>query len=222
MKNYIILIFALLQFNFINSQTIQQIDSISLKMCKSISELKEIKDDVKVQMVFQNHLPNFYERLNITSQTVADSVKNKVYFRLQKNCKDFRDILDKLEENKSDWVTLSQKPKTEVSKKDFATFLKGGNFYYKEYDGGIVNVSIDKNSWVETFEDRTFSRLTLHRKNDCEFDLEFIESNNEIRRNLSVKGDLYSYGLYKLQDDIFNVWVSQSDNAIYGFRIYPK
>ena len=203
-------------------QTIQQIDSVSLKMCESLLGLKEIKDDVKITMIFQKHLPDFYERANITSQTVADSVRDIVYFRLQKNCKDFRDVLDKLEENKSDWTTLSQKPKSKITNKEFKAFLKDGNFYYKEYDGKIVNVLITQNIWIETFEDNSKSKLLIHPKENGEFTLEFIESDNHMRKNLSVKGDLYNYGLYEFKDSIYKVWVSQIDKIFYGFRIYSK
>lgn len=222
MKNYLILIFISFQFNSITSQTIQQIDSVCVKMCESLSGLKEIKDDAKVTIIFQKHLPDFYEKVNISSQIVADSITDKVYFRLQKNCKDFRDVLDKLEENKSDWITLPEKPKSKVSKKELSSFFKGGNFYYKEYDGKIVNVLITQNKWIETFEDNTTSKLLFHPKKNGEFDLEFIESDNHIRKNLSIKGDLYNYGIYELNDGIFWVWLSQSDKTTYGFRIYPK
>jgi len=221
MKKYIV-VFALFIFNFLNSQTIQQIDSVSLKMCESLSGLKEVKDDVKVTMIFQKHLPDFLAKMNISTQTEMDAVSDKVYFRLQKNCNHFRDVLDNLEENKSDWVSLSQIPKNKVSKKEFATFLKGGNFYYKEYDGRIVNVELVRNIWTETFTDGSFSKLIIHPKQNAEFDLEFVESNNGMRKNLSVKGDLYSYGLYELNNGIFGVWISQSQNDIYGFRIYTK
>ncbi|MFH6942560.1 hypothetical protein [Flavobacterium sp. FlaQc-50] len=215
-------IFILFQFKSLSAQTIQQIDSVSIKMCESLSRLNEIKDDVKITMIFQKHLPDFYEKVNISSQTIADSIRDIVYFRLQKNCKDFRDVLGKIEENKSDWITLLQKPKSKISKKQFSNFLKGGNFYYKEYDGKIVNVFISKNIWMEKFEDGTTSKLLIHAKYDGEFDLEFVESDNHIRKNLSIKGDLYNYGLCELNRGVFDVWVSQSDKTIYGFRIYSK
>lgn len=222
MKKYIINVIALFLVNYLNSQTIQQIDSVSVRMCESLSGLRAVKDDVKVSMIFQKHLPDFFAKMNIGTQKEMDSVSDKVYYRLQRNCNQFRNVLDKLEENKSDWAPLNQTPTSKVSKKEFATFLKGGNFYYKEYDGRIVNVEIVKNTWTETFTDGSFSKLIIHPKQNAEFDLEFIESNNEMRKNLSVKGDLYSYGLYELNNGVFSVWVSQSQHAVYGFRIYTK
>lgn len=224
MKKYLFIIFAFFQFNSIFSQTIQQIDSVSLKMCETLLGLSsDITDEAKLSMIVEKHVPSFYEKLNITSQSVADSVSNKIFYRLQRNCKTFVDLLTKTSENKSDWKTLSQKPKSEITKKDFSKFLNGGKYYYKQYDGDIVNVLITKNSWSETFEDNTISRLILHPKKDGEFQLEFIESDNLSRKNFSVKGDIYEYGLYKLENDIFDIWVfNKIDNVIHAFRLYPK
>lgn len=222
MKKYLFII-LFFQSIFMFGQNIKQIDSITLKMCESLTYSKEVKDDTKIEMIFQKHLPALYEKFNITSQIAADSLSEKIYFRLQKNCAKFLTALNNLEENKSDWSTLSQKPKLEVSKKICANFLTGGKYYYKEYDGKLVNVIITSNSWIETFEDNTTSKLLLHPKGNCEFDLEFIESNNNIRRNYSVKGDIYNYGIFKLNDDVYYIWSTTKDNnVIYTFRLYRK
>ena len=206
-----------------SAQTIRQIDSLATKMCESISGMKNLKEDVQVSLVFQKHLPSFYRRFNVQSQSVADSIKDKVYFRMQRNCSAFVDVLNKLEENKSDWVTLSQKPKSMISKTNCYTVLKGGNYYYKEHDGKIVNVLVSSNFWTETFADNTKSQLLIHPKQNCEFQLEFVASNNEIRKNFSMEGDRYDYGFYGLHDGIFDIWVlSKNDNAVYTFKLYPK
>lgn len=221
MKKYLF-ISLLFIYSGIFGQTIQQIDSITYKMCESLSNLTEEKDDAKITITAQKHLPAFYEKFNINSQIVADSIGDKIFFRLQKNCTSFINILNKLEENKSDWNTLSHKPKSEISKKNCADFFTGGKYYYKEYDGKLVNVIMTPNSWTETFEDNTTSKLLLHPKDNCELELEFIESDNNLRKNFSVKGDLYRYGIYKLEEDSYYIWTSSKDNTIYSFRLYRK
>ncbi|MFV8374727.1 hypothetical protein [Flavobacterium sp. LB1P71] len=223
MKHFFLIIIISFLSNSLSAQTIQQIDSVATKMCESLSGLKNIKDDVQVTMVFQKHLPDFYRRFNIQSQNIADSISDKIYYRIQRNCSAFLDLLNKLEENKSDWHKLSQKPKSLISKINCNTVLKGGNYYYKEYDGKIVNVLVNSNTWTETFEDNTKSNLVIHPKENCEFELEFVESNNETRKNFSVKGDIYNYGFYDIHDGIFDIWVlSKNDNAIYAFKLYSK
>ena len=81
---------------------------------------------------------------------------------------------------------------------------------------------ITENSWKETFEDGTISLLSFHKTSNCEFELEFIESNNELRKNFSVTGDKYQYGLSSGKDGIYNFWVIGKDNAIYSSIIYKK
>lgn len=220
-KYFVIILFC--QYSFMISQTIQQIDSLTYKMCETLSGLNVIKDDIKFTMITQKHLPSFHKKFNITSQTVADSIGDKVFFRLQKNCKSFLDLLNRLEKNKSDWIILTQKPKSKISKKDYIDFFTGGKYYYKEYDGKLVNVVMTSNSWTETFEDNTTSKLLIHPKNNCEFELEFIESDNKIRKNFSTKGDLYNYGIYQLNENVFDIWTfSKNNNTIYSFRLYRK
>ncbi len=203
-------------------QTIQQIESVTNKMCESLSSVKDVKEEEKITLIAQKHIPEFFEKFNVSSQAQADTIANKIFFRLQKNCDYFVTMLTKLEENKSDWTRLTEKPKSELSKKACTTFFTGGNFYYKEHNGKIVNVKMTANSWTETFEDNTTSKLKFIPKNNCEFELEFIESNNISRKNLSVKGDIYKYGIYNLKEDIYYIWATTDEGTVYSFRLYPK
>lgn len=213
----------LFQSYFLTGQTIEQIDSITYKMCESLVDLKDVKEDVKITMIVQKHLPSFYQKFNVTTQTALDSIGDKVFFRLQKNCSNFVAVLNNLEESKGDWVILSQKPKSEISKNTCSAFFSGTDYYYKEYDGKIVNVVMTNNTWTETFEDKTTSKLVLHQKDNGEFELEFIESNNHLRKNLSIKGDRYNYGIFKLKENVYYLWTSGKDNkTFYSFRLYQK
>lgn len=222
MKNYLLLFFIIFNINVLHSQSIQQIDSISKRMCESISGLKEYKDDVKITMLFQKHLPIFFLNLNISSQSMADSISTRIYYRLQKNCDSFRNILTELEINKSDWIKIDEKPKSIVSSKDFAKFVKQSKFYYKEYNGKIVNVIISENIWTETFEDNTTSILEFKKKSDYEFELIFIKSTNSMRSNLSIKGDKYNYGIYKIDNGVYSVWILNNDKTYSGFKLYER
>lgn len=221
MKKYA-LILLMLSYATMNSQTIQQVDSLASKMCESFKELKEVKDETKIMMVFEKHLPAFYEEAKVTSQAQADSLVNRVYFRLQRNCQAFLDILAGMEENKSDWGKLAEKPKSKLSKKESDTFFSGKSFYYKEYDGSIVNVALSSSHWIETFEDGTTSNLLIRPKGSGEFELEFLESNNNKRKNFSVKGDVYRYGIYSVAEGIYSAWVATKDNEYHSFRIYTR
>ncbi len=220
MKKFILFLLCF-SWNLVSSQTIQQIDSVAVKMCESLASMSnDIKDDAKTKMIFQKHLPDFYDKLKITSQEIADSVSRKLFYRLQRNCKLFSDLQANLKVNKSDWQTLSQKPIVNLSKRQWKIFLKGGDFYYKEYDGKIVSVKIESGFWIEQFEDNTTSQLRFLPKKNNEFSLQFITSNNDIRANLSVKDEYYNYGVYFFENGNYGIWIEAQRGVIDTFILY--
>ena len=215
-------IFAFLVAHNLFAQDVKQIDSLSMEMCKSFTALNNLVGEKKLEDVLENHLYAYLEKKKVSSQAEADSISSRIYYRLQKNCTVFREMLAELEENKSDWKKLEGKPSTKIQAKDFKSFTKGGNFFYKEYDGEIVNVLVSGNLWTETFENGTKSKLSFIPKKESEFDLKFIESNNEKRKNFSVKDELYYYGIYAKETDGFLIWVRTKDNQFLSFKLYSK
>jgi hypothetical protein len=203
-------------------QNITQIDSLTIEMCNSLSKLEDVEDKEKIMTIFKQHLPNAYKSFKVSSEKEADSLSDKIYYRLQHNCGLFRQILGRLEENKSDWKIIQEKPLSEITNQEFNTFKSISQFYYKEYDGSIVNVSINENIWLEKFEDGTFSKLIFIPKKNGEFDLKFIESNNETRKNFSNEGEIYNYGVYLKDENSYYVWVKSKDNTILSFKLYKK
>jgi hypothetical protein len=223
MKKQLILSLTIYFFlNNLSAQNIKSIDSLTVEMCKSLSTITGISNKEKIESVFKNHLSNYFDKLQISSQVDADTINTRVYYRLQKNCAIFGKILAELEENKSDWKTLSEKPGSKLQALDYKSFSEGGSFYYKEYNGDIVNVLLSKNSWTETFKDGTKSNLLFLPKTNNEFELEFIESNNEMRKNFSVKGEIYRYGIYAKENDELFVWVISKEKQFLGFKLYKK
>ncbi|MCL9806570.1 hypothetical protein NAT51_13625 [Flavobacterium amniphilum] len=223
MKNKIfVFLFFWLTTGSLFAQNIAQIDSLTVEMCKSLSMATDKNNKEKIEFVFQKHIPEYFEKIQVSTQTEADSISDRVFFRLQKNCNYFSDLLETLEENKSDWKVLDTKPSSKITQKDYKDFSRGGSYYYKEHNGTIVNVEIKGKKWSETFHDGTFSKLTLIHKENGEFDLKFIESNNGTRKNLSVKDDIYQYGIYEKTGDVYLIWAKTADNRLYGFKLYKK
>lgn len=220
MKKHLSILFVFLFPFSVFSQNIKQIDSVTIAMCESLEKSKIVDDTLNVKAMFFQHLPGVYEKFNVSSQNEADSLNDKIYYRLQRNCNLFREILRRLEPNKSDWKILNEKPLSKISENDFKKFIKHGKFTYKEYNGSIVSVTIEKNVWLEIFEDGTYSKLKFISKKDGEFDLEFIESNNEIRKNFSIKGDIYNYGLFLKDENCYHTWVKNKDNTMSSFKLY--
>jgi hypothetical protein len=202
-----------------HSQSIQQIDSLNNQICKSLEKLESL-DELKLGEILQNHMPDFYYRYKIDSKTKSDSIMDLVYFRLQKNCNHFLTLISKIEENKSDWKILKEKPNNEISLSELKKFFSLSTFYYKEYDGKITHVNIYSNLWNEKFEDGSFSKLEFKKTSSSTFLLKFIESNNDTRKNLSTKGDEYKYGIYGKGENFYLMWISSLEGNYYTFKLY--
>lgn len=203
------------------SQTIQQIDSLNSEICKTLQKIA-FQDETTFQVALEKHIPEFYRLHNVNTATKSDSLLNLVYFRLQKNCNAFVVLLSKLEENKSDWAITDEKPKAAISDSELSKFFTIKNLYYKEYDGKIVNVGNKANLWSETFENGTVSKLEFKKTSKSTFVLKFIESNNETRKNFSVKGEEYSYGIYGKGENYYSAWVLSKEGKYHVFKLYVK
>jgi hypothetical protein len=222
MKKKITLItFFIFCTNILLSQNIQPIDSLTTEICISISKLK-IEDTNELESIFQIKISTYLDNINISSQKEADSIVDRIYFRLQRNCDRFSKYLDKMEDNKSDWKILSEKPDSKLNLFEYENFMQNEAFNYKEHNGDIVKVILKNNIWAETFQDGTFSKLQFIPNQNGEFNLKFIESNNNMRNNFSVKGDVYKYGAFLIENDMINIWVVSKENQYMSFKLYKK
>ena len=187
-----------------DSQTKKIADSTLEEMCKTLqtNPNNTLSDTDRIKDVFQKHITPLVSDLNETEQTDALQF---VYFRLQRVCKEFKSILDRIDTNKGDWVSVDQKPVSHLHKDEYIEMLKIGKFYYKEFSGDTVQLTLGNNIWEDHFKDGTYSRLKLRWLKDAEFQIEFIESNNLIRKNYSKPGDKYNYQLLEKKDNKYKL-----------------
>jgi hypothetical protein len=66
---------------------------------------------------------------------------------------------------------------------------------------------IDKGHWVERFRDGTYSKLRFRWIDDCEFEIEFIESTNSVMSQVSKRGDRYRYQIINKNEKYYLVSV---------------
>ncbi len=189
-------------------------DSLLNEMCKSIETSKEPTDSMKFFSAYAKHFEEWFEKMD---DAELDKLLDYVFFRLQRNCKVFLDLLVKSIEQKGDWEPLDKKPVSLLSKPVCNDFKTRTMYYYRESNGDTVRVLVENGLWIEEFIDGTYSKLNFRWIGDCEFELEFISSNNYIRKNLSVKGDKYRYLLL----DKVNNYYSASATAV-GVDDYSK
>jgi hypothetical protein len=199
-------------------QTDKEKDSLINEICKTVKETKNLSDSAVVFFVYEKHLTPFL--LNY-SEEQRDEVLDAIYFRLLKICPEFHDILNRINPPKGDWKAVTGKPKTQLNKKTCRHFLEHKKYFYLESNGDTVNLSIDNGFWIDKFKDGTYSKLIFDWINDCEFDIEFVESDNIKRKNFSKRGDKYRYQILNKNEHYYLMSVAISGTDRYmTFRLY--
>ncbi len=216
--------FSLLLIFFITSkvyaQTPSQIDSLSLEMCKTLEATKAMGDSISLKFTYHKHIPDFISKFSKKTDAEYNELDDLLYFRFQKNCHAFVELLSRANKPLGDWQKFTEKPRKKLSKKECLKLEEIRNFYYTEASGGRVDVIVENGLWTEKFADGTFSKLYFKWKDNCEFEIEFIESNNMSRKNFSSKGDKYVYGIYNKTDEGLNVYVVADHGNYIGFVLH--
>jgi hypothetical protein len=179
------------------SQSTLDKDSLITKMCETLKENSSFSDTIKMKAVMEKHLSIFLKYLNDSSK--MDEL-NQIDIRFQRQCKEYGELIDRINIQKGDWKRVNAKPNTELKKEVCLDFLKYENYYYLSSNGDTVRLAIDKYFWVDHFKDGTYSKLKFYWINDCEFEIEFIESDNYSRKQFSKPGDKYKYQILNKDD----------------------
>jgi hypothetical protein len=204
--------------NSIFSQSITEIDSVSNLMCNYLQKLEIKNDTLKFNILYEKQL---YPYLGKVEQSKTQKVGQQVYYRLQRNCVEFRNLLDRLEPPKEAVIRLTKKPKPEISKKQIKEFKKQTEFLYLEVARDTTKILMENGKWTDSFSDKTFSKLTYNWINETEFELVFIESNNEARSNFSVKGDKYIYQVLSKEVEFYSMSVNiPGQKTFEKFKMY--
>lgn len=220
MYRFFILQLLLLPSVKISAQTSAQIDSLSLELCKTLEATKAMGDSTSLKFTYHKHIPGFISKFPQKTEAEYEALDDLLYFRFQKNCHAFVELLSRTYKPQGDWQKFTEKPKKKLSKKECLAIEQIKHFYYIEAGGSRVNVTIENGQWLEKFADGTFSRLYFRWKDNCEFEIEFIESNNMSRKNFSSKGDKYHYGVYNKTAEGFSVYVVADHGNFIGFTLH--
>ncbi|MBL0329403.1 MAG: hypothetical protein IPP64_08310 [Bacteroidetes bacterium] len=216
-----ILFLFLIVFNFhAFAQTMEQKDSLVNEICKTIIASNNYPDSLQLGIAFQKHLFPFMAKY---PEDKKKEIWESVYFRLQRNCKEFKAIIDKMEPQQGDWKQLKKIPKTKLKDpvcKQITTYKR---LAYLEHNGDSVIVEIKDGFWIDHFKDGTYSKLYFKWINDCEFEIEFVESNNGTRKNFSKPGEKYKYLIADKHKNYYDMVVEPSEKeskVIMSFKIY--
>ncbi|MEC4048792.1 hypothetical protein OX284_005070 [Flavobacterium sp. SUN046] len=209
----------LLTIQLTQGQSVEQIDSLNIKICKSLEDNVHLKRDIRVDIINHKYITPFLKKY--TDTIAQKEAFDRIFFRLQKNCNAFVVLLNQDEKTRNDWAMQSTAPENKLSKKQLKDFYSKTKYYYKEPNDKMVKVTFGKDLYEEVFEDGTYSKLSFVKGDNGSFDIYFIESNNETRKNLSVKGDVYHYQLFDAKDGIYSIYVQNKD-VYYTFKLYPQ
>ena len=220
MKNYFTFLLFIIS-NFIFSQSLNdKRDSLIQNLCNILSENKNLDDLARINLVNQD--ANLIKYFKDLPKDKIEAEEEALFYRFQKNCKEYADLIKNYsEKNTENWVSINYLPQSTINESDFKLIKKSSEFYYFDYEGNKTIVKIENNNWIEYFIDESFSKLKLHWLNNNDFNLEFIESNNSMKKSFSRKGEIYQYRILSKENDYY--WVVYYNNDlsnIVKFKFY--
>ncbi|HBX61656.1 hypothetical protein, partial [Empedobacter sp.] len=178
---------------------------------------------------------NDLDRINLVNQDVSlikyfkdfskdeiQAEEEAIFYRFQKKCKEYTDIIKKFsEKNNENWITLENLPKSTINDKDYNLVKSASELYYFDYEGNKTIVKIEDNNWIEYFIDESFSKLKLYWIKNNDFNLEFLESNNSMKKSFSRKGEIYQYRILSKENNYYWIAYYTKDlNNIVKFKLY--
>lgn len=217
MKTYIFLI-ILFYSSYSRSQYTKAVDSLNNEICKSLVQNKNLNNEIRINTINNSHITPYLSKFKDT--IIQEKIFAQIFYRLQKDCNEFVALFPN-KSPESTWSMQNERPLQIISKEECNNFSKTSKYYYVENDGNKVEVTLKDNLWVEKFSDNTFSKLRYKNKGNCEFELEFIESDNVSRKNLSIKSEKYLYKLYNEDNLTYSVYTKNKE-TYYIFKIVKQ
>src|SRR6185436_2661778 len=111
---------------------------------------------------------------------------------LKKNCKEYLRIMTSNKtSNKGDWETLDTNPTSSLNQSDCREILEHTNMYYLEGNGDTTYVQITDGFWKEISGHTKYSTTDKFTwLTECDFELEFLQSNNPVTNSYFKKGEI--------------------------------
>ena len=214
--SFLVIIISTFLNSQLQSQSFERIDSITNEVCKTINLISSQNEFVSLDTVLyqirRKHLDEYFLK---TPSNKLDSILIHFDARLQKTCEEYGRILYEQLENNGNWVRHSIQPKQKIKDEDCKKFYTIRDYSYLETNGDTVKLEIKNGYWIDNFKDGTYSKLKIYTNENCEFEIEFIESNNEIRKNFSKKGDKYKYVITEENTGFYKLSVEIPEQSIY-------
>jgi hypothetical protein len=146
----------------------------------------------------------------------------KSTYVLQKDCQSFIEHTSRLYPQKGDWKDFDTNQIKQLDTPACNDFSNKQAFYYLEHDGDTTFVTIKDGIWMDSFKNGKFySKCSFRWISACDFELEFIKSNEATRKGLSVKGDKYYYKILGKEGNYFKtITYTDKKKVWHEFKLY--
>jgi hypothetical protein len=193
-----------------SGQNTDAVDSLIKEACSALENSKEMTDSAKMTYINKRYI---FPYINSQDEAKRESLSEYINLRTQKLCKSYYQLLERLFKL-NQWHKVDHKIESTLSKNDCRSLLKQRNFYYLEENGDTTHLTLDGKFWIDKFKDGTYSKLSFTWKTDCEFEIQFIETNNPKRKAIVNKNEKLSYvilGKYPNRYELLLVFSEQNE-----------
>ncbi len=198
--------------SYLQSQDKLQIDSLATEVCQSI-------DKESIDLDFPDRLDNslFIHFTNIENNrqwSFTEEEFNFLLYRLQRNCHEMKKFVYQLDSTNTIFKRVNEEPVSYLSAQEAKLFKEFHQFKYQENDTTFTNVLVSDTEWIYNHEDGTTSKYEMHWVQPNTFYVQYIESNNETRETLNIKGDTYHYKILDYNENgsfLVCEWVEGTD-----------
>ena len=193
-------------------------DSLINKMCETLKANNTLSDSQRVVETFKKHLFPYLLSLEKSEQ---NNVAFNIDMRFQRLCKEYGELITRNTPQEDGWKRVDGKPTVILRKSLCTAFLDRKKYYYFTTLDDTVRVTIENGLWTENFKDGSYSNLKFKWINSCEFQIEFIQSNNSVRKEFSRVGDKYNYQILNKADSYYDMSVEIVGTKQYmTFKLY--
>lgn len=167
-------------------------------LCNEFKQKTEKADTILIQEAYEKVVMPYLDKW---PEEKRDSVSRSISIRMNRECPEYRQLLERVYPIETEEVIFFDKPqKSVISDKELQEFKDEKYFYY------LINYEptyliIDNGLWFEFFEDKTYSKNLMQWEDRNKFTLTFVESNNLEKKAYSREGDQYHYEIISKEND---------------------
>lgn len=184
-------------------------------LCNEFKQKTEKADTILIQEAYEKVVMPYLDKW---PEEKRDSVSRSISIRMNRECPEYRQLLERVYPIETEEVIFFDKPqKSVISDKELQEFKDEKYFYY------LINYEptyliIDNGLWFEFFEDKTYSKNLMQWEDRNKFTLTFVESNNLEKKAYSREGDQYHYEIISKENDWY--WMQDLDDYSGKYLIF--